>query len=248
MPGLKLLFALHDVTPFHRARIERAEACFEQWGIQKATYLLIPNYHGANPVQQPEFAAWSGRQRPFSVEWFLHGYYHLQGSARELENGHQPVPAGPNVDEAEFGRLSGIEIEDRLERGCQILEAFLGSRPTGFVAPKWTFQQRLLPALKERNFAWTESYRWISHLPSGTRWPSPVVTWATRTRWRKLISLWGAPLWARLWQGSSLLRIAVHPFDFDHPQIVQGIDHVVKQAVRHREQVHYRDILPARTP
>lgn len=78
MPELNLAFSLHDVTPFHRERIERAEACFKRWGVKKATYLLIPNYHGRYLAASAEFVSWCRRERPFTVDWFLHGYYHLQ--------------------------------------------------------------------------------------------------------------------------------------------------------------------------
>src|SRR4029078_16292 len=43
---MRLLISLHDVTPFHFAPLLKAEALFQEMGLQKLTYLFIPNYHG----------------------------------------------------------------------------------------------------------------------------------------------------------------------------------------------------------
>ena len=47
MSDLRVLVAMHDVAPFHRQRLERAEALLAAWGVKKVLYLLVPNYHGA---------------------------------------------------------------------------------------------------------------------------------------------------------------------------------------------------------
>jgi hypothetical protein len=42
---VKLLVSLHDVTPFHLPRLQRAEALCAALGVDKISFLLIPDYH-----------------------------------------------------------------------------------------------------------------------------------------------------------------------------------------------------------
>lgn len=243
MPDLKLAFALHDVTPFHLRRIERAEACFARWGITKATYLFIPDYHGEHPAKTPEFAAWCRRERPFAVDWFLHGYYHREcATTRDPAEVRSVDELQRSAGEGEFVALDETAAELRLQRGRQVFAECLGQSPRGFVAPRWSLRPSLWPLLIRHGFRWSETSSEIVDLPTGRRRPSPVITWATRTPLRKVTSLVGVPLLRRWWNGTPLLRIAVHPFDFDHPATVRSIERTIAAAVRARRQVSYDEL------
>src|SRR5215470_14512439 len=77
MPAPALLIALHDVTPVHRERIERAERLLAQLGVRHVAYLLVPDYHGlARADASRSFVDWCRAPRRFEVQWFLHGYFH----------------------------------------------------------------------------------------------------------------------------------------------------------------------------
>lgn len=261
---LNLLIAVHDIAPFHRARLERAETLLERWGIREAMYLLIPNYHGACPANASEpFRQWCLRPRTFNVTWFLHGYYHLRADESCDSAGRLSVAAPRadqlyRADEGEFRSLQAAELHDRLSRGQRVYEDLLGRQPDGFVAPKWQFNRNLVPALKAHGFVWTEGRHAVEHLPTGRAIAAPVITWATRTIWRKYSSLAGTRLLSRLWNNVAWLRIAVHPFDFDHPQTVASIERVLGHALERRIQRKYSDLtaplaesphaFPLRTP
>jgi predicted deacetylase len=243
MPDLKLLFSLHDVTPFHRARIERAEALFARWGITNAAYLFIPNYHGGHLAQTAEFAAWCRRPRPFNVEWLLHGCYHLKCSTpRAPHEVQSEAELQGQGGEAEFADLDDAAADARLTHGRRIFEDCLGYEPRGFVPPVWSFRSPLLAQLQARQFAWTESRSAIYDLTTGAVRRSPAITWATRTVARKLTSLVGVPLLRLLWSRTPVLRIAVHPFDFDHPATIRSIERTIVRAVRARRQSNYADL------
>src|SRR5262247_3798278 len=85
MPASKrLLISLHDVTPFHRDRIERAERLLTSLGITPVTYLLVPDFHGTAAAHaSADFVDWCRRPRPFAVQWFLHGYFHRDSAAAD---------------------------------------------------------------------------------------------------------------------------------------------------------------------
>src|SRR5262249_31914580 len=88
MPAAKLLIALHDVTPVHAARLERAERMLERLGVHQVTYLLVPDFHRQGRADlAPGFVEWCRARRPFNVQWFLHGYFH-DARIGPAERGH----------------------------------------------------------------------------------------------------------------------------------------------------------------
>jgi uncharacterized protein len=241
-----LLFSLHDVTPFHLSRLRRADALFARWGIQWATYLLTPRFHGGYPADaSPEFGEWLRQSRPFKVEWALHGCFHRVADDRvpsppRLAAGGRELAA---ADEGEFRNLAPAAASRRIASGQDAFRACLRNDPTIFVAPRWQLDQRLWPLLAELGFEWSEDKRGIRHLPSGARIAAPVITWATRTPLRKLASIVGTPVLAAWWRGRPVLRIAVHPFDFDEPATVRSIEGVVRGAIGRRRQVGFDELL-----
>lgn len=246
---MKLLFAMHDATPFHLVRMRRAERLFAEWGVQKATYLLVPNYHGnCRSDQSSEFIDWCHQARPFDVSWCLHGFYHLHKSEPGDPQPSALQKLGDRIwhgshDEGEFRDLHSAAVESRLASGREIYARCLGSEPTGFIAPKWMQSQQVQPVLRKQGFAWNEDDRHVYHFPTGRVLSAPVITWATRTLVRKYVSIYGCPMLLRRYRDVPLLRIAVHPFDFDHPETIATIEHVVTRAVAAREQLAYDESL-----
>jgi uncharacterized protein len=156
----QVFFAIHDVTPFHLARLKRAEALFEKWGIEKALYLLVPNYHGAHRADRdPAFRTWCHRKRSFAVEWCQHGYFHIvtehAASVQRLEFNTGLVGAGghpvgsTDSDEGEFRHLTPQWLSDRLIQGREVFRRTLDREPTGFIAPKWMGSRHLVETLTE---------------------------------------------------------------------------------------------------
>lgn len=263
----KLVISLHDATPFHLDRMRRAEAVFRESGVAKITYLLVPEYHGGHAsAASPEFIAWCRGPREFQVDWHLHGYHHLEalpaaigGAVREGNipdiSGASSFPAaGPGgaadafkrrfmtAGEGEFLALDADAQRAKLAAGREAFRRCLDSDPEGFVAPAWLFNAALQPILKEMGFRFTEDHRRIYDVRSGARLNSPVITWATRTFLRKYGSLVVCPALARLWASEPVLRVAMHPFDFDHASTVANIRKVLRRVMRDREQAFSSDL------
>jgi predicted deacetylase len=236
----KLVISLHDATPFHLERMRKAEAVFRDMGISKLTYLLVPEYHGSYPsAGHAEFAGFCRGPRPFAVEWHLHGYRHLETPPQRRAPGgrldgwkRRFMTAG----EGEFLALDSGTQRRKLAAGREAFRVCLGSDPIGFVAPAWLFNASLPPLLREMGFRFTEDHRRIYRLDTGAQLDSPVITWATRTFLRKYGSLIVCPVLARLWAKAPVLRVAVHPFDFDHPATVANIKSVLRGLMPGREQ------------
>jgi len=238
---MRLLISLHDVTPFHFARLLKAEALFQEMGLRKLTYLFIPNYHGRFASEEyPEFVAWCRGPRPFEVEWQLHGDHHLEDSARA---GGQTTSWTDQwrrrlltAGEGEFLALDAEAQRAKLTSGRAAFRQCLGYEPTGFVAPAWLFNARLFPILEEMRFQRTEDRHRIFELHEGRSVRSPVITWATRTTLLKYGSIVMAPVLGQFWKTADVLRVAIHPFDLDHDQTVSSIRRLLDSVMQNRQQ------------
>jgi predicted deacetylase len=245
MSRLKLLLSLHDVTPSHAARIARAEALFCELGVAHVTYLLVPRYHGQCAVERDAcFRAWCHRQRPFTVRWCLHGYRHEEARRAERFSlqrwfDRRFLTAG----EGEFLNPPDADAKKWLDRGSLAYQACIGASPVGFVALAWLFNDALIPALRERQFSWTEDRRRIYDLQRRRSIDAPVITWSSRTIARRYGSTMLAPLLLRRWRDRPVLRIAVHPLDFDDRQLVASIRALVATALSHRVAEGYDELL-----
>jgi predicted deacetylase len=244
-PGLRLVISLHDVTPFHLERVRKAEAVFRDLGLAKLTYLFVPEYHGGYAAAADAgFRAWCRQERPFAVDWHLHGYHHLEDAETAGPGGtadflkRRLLTAG----EGEFLALDAATQRKKLEAGMESFRSCLAADPLGFVAPAWLFNAALPPTLKSLGFRFTEDQRRMYRVDTGAQLHSPVITWATRTWLRKYGSLAVCPLLARLWAKAPVLRVAMHPFDFDHAGTVANIRGVLRRATAGRSQAFAADL------
>ena len=242
-----LLLSLHDVTPRHAERLAQAEALFRRVGAASVTYLLVPRYHGGWPIDDnPGFSQWCRARRTFAVHWCLHGYHH-----QETPGGHDHFPSIGNwvkrrfltEGEGEFLAIAPAEAADRIDRGRISYRSCLGADPSGFVAPAWLFNRALIPSLAERGFAWTEDHRRIHRLRDRTPIDAPVITWASRSRARRWASTWVSSRLLRRWRESPILRIAVHPCDFDYPSVAENVERTIVAAMRERRLATYENVL-----
>ena len=68
--GRRVHVALHDVAPFHLDRVRRAEALMARAGVEKATFLLVPDFHHRGDSAKDErFVKWCRGPHPFEIEW-----------------------------------------------------------------------------------------------------------------------------------------------------------------------------------
>jgi predicted deacetylase len=241
----ELLASLHDVAPFHLDRLRRAEAVLHALGATRVTCLLVPDYHGRGRADQDDaFIDWCRAPHPFAVRWALHGYTHRDDDGAAARTQAERWKARHLTGgEGEFLSRDAAWLRERLERGREVFHAVLGAEPSGFVAPAWLHTPALPPLLRESGFAWTEDHGSVIGLEAARTIPAPVITWATRTPLRRATSAWGTPLLLRLRRRGPVLRLAVHPFDFDHPETVTSIRRVWGQALALGPQKWYEDIV-----
>ena len=247
---MKLLVSLHDVTPFHLPRLRRAETLYADLGVKQINYLLIPDYHAKGASDEnPDFVAWCRQDRPFNVEWLLHGYWHIDDSLAQisLSLGERFQRRFLTGQEGEFIALHAAAQRKRISEGLAIFRRCLRREPAGFVAPAWLFNEELIPILRDNGLRYTEDHHQVFSVMTGERLKSPVITWATRTKLRKNGSIVAAPMLARLWREESVIRVAMHPFDFDHPETVASIRGLLTSLLSLRAPCAFDDLDFVRT-
>jgi predicted deacetylase len=66
-----------------------------------------------------------------------------------------------------------------------------------------------------------------------------VITWATRTAAHRVGSRAAAAVERRMWTRRPIVRVALHPADFDHPHVVDSVARTVRTLQAQRRIVSY---------
>lgn len=231
----RLLVSLHDVTPRHADAVRRIVPWLARLGIPPAQLLVVPDFHGEWPISAyPDFCREVRGWSEAGHELVLHGYHHLESpSARPRSPGlaERFKRSFMTAGEGEFLSLSPTEAGDLLEKGLAMWsQAELGSWPKGFIPPAWLHRPDLDQVLWRHGFDWTENHAGL-RFRDGKRLESPVVTWASRDPVRRIGSRLYCPAAMRAWSKTPLVRLAIHPHDFDHPQLVRSIERTIRLAL-----------------
>jgi predicted deacetylase len=244
-----LIVSLHDVTPVHAARLDRAEALLRSLGIAEVTYLLVPRFHDVPSDEDATFIRWCRAPRPFRVHWMLHGYLHRE--SRDFATRDDPAsPPGAwwkrrllTGGEGEFLALHGEALHERLIQGRDVFRRCLDADPDGFVPPAWLAHPALQPTLRDLGFAYTEDHHRLYQLQQARARRAPVITWATRTLTRRVGSRLVCPALGLVWRAQPVLRVALHPHDFDYPATVANITRLLRALVHERDVIPCSDVL-----
>jgi len=245
-PDRKLLVSLHDVSPRHANAVRQILAWLAQRGVPPVQLLVVPDFHGEWPLSAyPDFCqelrAWS----EFGHELVLHGYHHRETPRPEQKPsglGERFQRRFMTAGEGEFLSLSPAEADALLEKGLSMWnQAELGTWPRGFIPPAWLHRPDLDGVLWSRGFHWTENHAGL-RFRDGKRLASPVITWASRDPVRRIGSRIYCPTAVKLHAAAPLLRLAIHPHDFDHPQLIRSIDRTLRLALRERKPIGLTEI------
>ncbi|HRJ73059.1 MAG TPA: hypothetical protein PLS03_12615, partial [Terrimicrobiaceae bacterium] len=117
--------------------------------------------------------------------------------------------------------------------------AAAGFRPSGFIAPAWLLGEDAERAVARAGFAYTTRLQNIKDLRNGTEERSQSLVWSVRSGWRRRVSLWWNAALARRLAGARLLRVGLHPPDWDHPAIRNQALELISAALAAREPMTY---------
>ena len=237
-----VLLSIHDVSPRFESEVDALADKFSAVAGQRFAMLVVPNHWGDAPIVPG--SAFAKKLRAWSdsgIEIFLHGFFH----------GADAIPAGfanrlrgrvMTAGEGEFLGLDTTEAVRRIGEGRALLEDVTGRAITGFIAPAWLYGNGAIDALERCGIDIAENHQRVWSPRSGRVLArGPVVTWASRSRTRLVLSLMAAPIVRQL--PMQVLRIGVHPPDVHHPALVRSIDATLASAMRRRRAASYSELL-----
>jgi predicted deacetylase len=228
-----LAVAIHDVEP---ATFERC-ALMRDWlsdlGVERATLLVIP---------APRLHPFTGRS-PALANWLLdrvdagdavaqHGLQHRR--TRRPSRLERPLRGFQGGVAAEYPGLDAEATVASVDAGRNVLTS-AGLAPRGFVAPAYAYT----PALREHlalRFDWWATL--LSLRGSASR-RGPALCLGTSSAVKRAAS--PAIVRAGAVLSGRLLRLDLHPADFDHPRHVLAVERVLERA-RNRVAVTYDDL------
>ncbi len=236
--------SMHDVSPLTREIFTAMLSDLGSLGLRKCSLLVIPDHHHRRHfLSDAPFCRWLERLAGDGHELVVHGYYH-QREARAAETWTQRMVTRVytlgegefyDMPKAEAGRLLGLALEEfgRLDAPA----------PTGFIAPAWLLGEEAAVAVREAGFRYTTRLRGVEDFARGGYVGSQSLVYSCRNAWRRNASLvWNGGLVRRL-GGNPIIRLGLHPPDFQHRRVWEQIRRIVREKVREREVMTYGEFV-----
>lgn len=231
----QIAVALHDVEPSTYSRCAEIRGWLDQRGIERATLLVIPaaDLHPLHS-RRPDMLDWLQQQVAAGDAVAQHGFTHRR--MHSLLPPRSWVVRWQGGKACEFPGLDADETRKAVDSGRRVLK-LAGLEPRGFVAPGYAYTRALREQLETR-FEWWGGLLGVHANGHGRRTPalclgtSGVIKRATSP----LIVRTGALLSPRL------LRLDIHPADFDHARHVQALESIIRRASG-RAAITYDDLL-----
>jgi predicted deacetylase len=231
-----LTVAVHDVEPRSFARVKEIRAWLYEHGVSRVTLLVIPAAD-LHPIgdRAPILAAWLREQVGAGDTVAQHGLAHKA-------NGRPPFPrsvvarwqGGPA---AEFPGLDKDDTARRVDMGLRLLRE-IHLDPRGFVAPGYAYTRALRSVLAE-NFDWFADTRRVRSRQTDLK--STALCLGSSTAVKRRFSPGIVRTLAR--RPGAVMRLDVHPADFDLPGHVATLEHLLEHA-NGRDVVTYDELVP----
>jgi len=234
-----LVVSIHDVSPRTRARTTEILADLAGCSVRDCSLLVVPDHHGTGLFTEDEaFCAWLRDEVARGHEAVLHGFSHQRKRRKSEGLLKRLVTRVYTADEGEFLDIREEAALERLTR-AQSLFRSLGINPRGFIAPAWLLGREAERAVRQTGFEYTTRLGSVSDYTTRKSWRSQSLVWSVRSPWRVKTSLgWNARLFDRL-RRNPLLRVGIHPPDWDHPEVREQILDLVERASRDRLAMTY---------
>jgi predicted deacetylase len=226
---------LHDIDPATFARSAEVRDWLTEHGVERATLLVIPAAAmRAFDARSPELAAWLLERTAAGDAVAQHGFRHKRQRRAAPPRGW--IAEWQGGEAAEFPGLSRNGTTAAVRAGRSVMTD-AGIEPRGFVAPGFAYTPALRREL-DSGFEWWAS-RTRVHCSDGTRVSARARTMGTSSSLKRALSplaFAAGPLRTRL------LRIEVHPQDFDFPRHVQALERLLSRSAGRRD-VTYDELL-----
>lgn len=225
---------LHDVEPATFNRCVAIRDWLYDRGVDRVTLLVIPaaDLHAFDD-RSPDMARWLRDRAGAGDAVAQHGFRHRR--TRRAGPPRRWLAAWQGGAAAEFPGLGANATTAAVRAGRAIL-ASAGIDARGFVAPGFAYTPALRREL-DGGFDWWASYMRV-HRPGSRCLTSPVRCLGTSSAVKRALS----PVGVRVGLPGGLLRIEVHPQDFDHPRHVLALERLLRRSRVH-PTVTYDELL-----
>ena len=236
-----LVVSLHDVAPRTRNTAQKIIAELTRHGVRVTSLLVVPNYHQSGPsMEDREFVRWLRDLEAAGNEIAIHGYFHQRPAQDGESLRAKLITRSYTAGEGEFYNLGYNEALKRIVRARDEFTA-AGLKPRGFIAPGWLLSPEAERAASDAELEYTTRLTTVHDLRTKQTFSSRSLVYSTRNAWRRAVSLaWNGTL-ARILGKTPLLRIGLHPPDFEHVQIWRQISGLLDQFSETRTPTTYRD-------
>ncbi|MGZ5003813.1 MAG: DUF2334 domain-containing protein, partial [Chthoniobacterales bacterium] len=170
----------------------------------------------------------------------IHGYFHQRPRRSNESFRAKVMTRSYTSDEGEFYDLG---YNEALQRITQARDEFVaaGLRPRGFIAPAWLLSAEAERAAADAELEYTTRLTSIVDLRTGENVSARSLVYSVRSGWRRAASLAWNGTCARLLADARLLRLSLHPPDFEHAEIWSQIIHLLDRFTETRTPTTYRD-------
>jgi predicted deacetylase len=220
-----LAVAIHDVEPRSAARTKEIAEWLRGRGVDRLTLLVIPasDLHPIGP-RAPGLIAWLHERAAKGDAIAQHGLAHRAAFKapwpRSVLAGFQGGRA------AEFPGLDPVETRRRVAIGRRLLhDAEL--EPVGFVAPGYAYTRALRDALARSPYGWFADLGGVDTRRCG-RIRSRALCLGSSTPLKRALSPTVVRAAAR--GDAELVRLDIHPADFDLPGHVATVESILELA------------------
>jgi uncharacterized protein len=241
-----MVVSVHDVSPATQEVCDRILQALGRMDVHRTSLLVVPNHHHRGRfLDDPDFCRWLAARATEGHEIVIHGYFH-QRSARGGEGLRKRlVTQVYTASEGEFYDLSGPEAAALLARAQADFARFREEYapelppPVGFIAPAWLLGAEAEAAVRAAGFGYTTRLTTFENLRTGEITRSQSLVYSPRSAWRRLVSRgWNAFLARRL-RHNPLLRLGLHPPDFQFPALWSQIERLITVARAERRDLTY---------
>lgn len=243
-----LIVSIHDVTSSTQAVVQEMIDDLKRYGVSHCSLLVVPHYHKKESlIGEPPFRQWLHEKQEEGHEIVLHGWAHLRPTALKEGLWKRLITQCYTRGEGEFYDLSYEDARAKLRMGKEEFKqaGFDLKTITGFIAPAWLLSEQGERAVAEEGFSYTTRLKGVIDL----RKDRPVfyraqsMVYSVSAAWRRCMSLvWNEFLLRRSKQKKwPLLRLGLHPPDWNHPAIRKHALTTVSRVIEQRVAMTYAD-------
>lgn len=236
-----LIVSIHDVAPPTWDATRKIITELAQHGIRACSLLVVPDYHhsGAS-MRDHSFVSGLRELEDAGHEIVIHGFFHERPRRSNESLFDRFVTRVYTQDEGEFFDLRYDEALRRITGAREQFEQE-GLKPHGFVAPAWLLGPEAEQAARDAGMEYTTRLGSIRDLRSGDTFRARSLVYSVRNEWRRGVSLaWNAGLaqWSR---SHSLVRLSIHPVDYNHRAIWEQTCRLLDEMRSDRRPVTYHE-------